>query len=373
MISGAAFLDTLERHDVGFLSGVPCSYFAAPLRLLEDHERLRYVPAINEGSALAMAAGAQLGGVPSAVLAQNSGFGNLINPLTSLLVPYRLPVLVFMSMRGRPESGDDEPQHRLMGQVAPQWLDSIGVPHWTLAEQGPSLTAIMTEAAAALEAGSPAFVLVHKGAIGPPPPTRAPRATADTIGRAELVRALHAELGDHHVLSTTGLLSRAMFGAGDRPQNFYMQGSMGHIGSLALGAALQHPGEQFVVLDGDGALLMHLGSIATIGSALPPNLTHLVFDNGAYESTGAQPNAASPDFAELAAAAGYHTTATVSQASQLRESIRTILASTGPSVLSITGVTGEGPAGPRASDSLDLAVLAQRFRASLRPPTAKPW
>lgn len=361
MISGADFLDALERHGIRNLTGVPCSYFGAPLRLLEAHPALRYVPAVNEGSALAMAAGARLAGTASAVIVQNSGFGNLVNPLTSLVLPYRIPLLVFMSMRGWPVAGAGEQQHRLMGRVVPGWLDSLDVPHWPLVPGGRPLSDVMADAAEALAGGDTAFVLVGKGAIEP--------ASAGTLDRAgvtrdDLVRALSAELRDELVLSTTGFLSRAMFAAGDRPENFYTQGSMGHVASIALGAATQRPDRRFVVLDGDGSVLMHLGSLATIGASERANLVHVVFDNGAYESTGAQPTASRMDFAEMARAAGYRNTAAVSSVAELPAAIRSALDATGPSLLAVTGVVG-GPAGGRASESLDVTEIAARFERGL--------
>ena len=263
MISGSEFVDALERSGLQFLSGVPCSYFSSALRLLEDHPRMRYVPAANEGAALATAAGARLAGAPSAVIAQNSGFGNLINPLTSLVLPYRIPLLVIMSMRGWPSANPGEPQHQLMGRVVPDWLDSLDVPHWELVA-GTSISDLLTRAADALAASRTAFILVGKGVIATETgPTGKPDGSSPC--REDVVRALTAELPDEFVLSTTGYLSRALHQAGDRPTNFYMQGSMGHVASLALGTALTRPDRRCVVLDGDGSLLMHLGPLASIG------------------------------------------------------------------------------------------------------------
>lgn len=367
MTTGHEFLATLDGHGVRFLTGVPCSYFASPLRLLAGHGRLTYVPATNEGAALAMAAGSRLAGVPSAVLVQNSGFGNLVNPLTSLVLPYQIPVLVVMSMRGWPAAGPGEPQHRYMGRVCAPWLDSLEVPYWHLVRDGAPFDEVMADAAKTLDSGRTCFVLVGKGAIDPPAgPDAPPSASSGRAGvlRDDLVRALAAQLRDEAVLSTTGYLSRALFTAGDRPRNLYVQGAMGHVASLALGAAMQRPERRFVVLDGDGSLLMHLGSLATIGHRAPENLVHVVFDNGAYESTGAQPMAAAADFAALAQAVGYRYTATVTDATELPEAVRTALAATGPGLLSVAGRVG-GPAGGRASESIEVGSLATRFAAAL--------
>lgn len=366
VVSGSGFLDTLDRHGIAFLSGVPCSFFSAPLRLLEDRAAPRYVPAVNEGSALAMTAGARLAGTPSAVIAQNSGFGNLINPLTSLVLPYRIPLLVLMSMRGWPVVEPGEQQHLWMGRVVPDWLDSLGVPHWTLTRQGRSFTDIMAEAAAVLADRGTAFILVGKGVLEPAPPAmRGAGGRPTGIRRADLVRLLAEQLRDEHVLSTTGYLSRALLSAGDRPGNFYMQGSMGHVGGLALGAALQRPDRRFVVLDGDGALLMHLGSLACVGYNAPPNLVHIVFDNRAYESTGAQRPPAVVDFAALARVVGYQHTATASRVEELPGALHVALSARGPSMLTVVGTVG-GVTGDRASSSMDIGEVAARFERNLQ-------
>ena len=363
MTSGPQFLHALEEQGVTFLSGVPCSYFAAPLQLLTAHERITYVPAGNEGGALALAAGARLAGTPAGVLIQNSGFGNLINPLTSLVLPYRIPLLVMMSMRGWPAATAGEPQHRLMGQVSTAWLDTMEIPFWFLEDGGTPFDEILAEAAKRVQTGQTCFILVGKNAIEAPD-GRLDAGPSDGILRDELVRALTAELRDEAVLSTTGYLSRALFGAGDRPENLYMQGSMGHVAALTLGAALQRPERRFVVLDGDGSLLMHLGSAATIGNCAPRNLTHVVFDNGAYDSTGGQPTMARTDFGAVARAAGYRHVLAVSHRNDLTAGIRAALALEGPVMLLVSGTVG-GPAGDRASESMDVAELAARFERTV--------
>jgi phosphonopyruvate decarboxylase len=371
-VTGAAeFLDELERHGFDLLSGVPCSYFAGPLKLLEEHPRLRYVAAANEGNALAVAAGARLAGRRAGVIAQNSGFGNLVNPLTSLVLPYRIPVAVFLSMRAWPDPAADEPQHRWMGRVVPGWLDSLGLPYRQLVAGGPSVRTVIAEVASFLDAGSTVFVLVGKGAIGDlPGPPRQPAAPTDPTGQ-DLIRELVAEIRDEYLLSTTGYLSRSLYNQADRSRNFYMQGSMGHIGAVALGAALARPDERFVALDGDGALLMHLGALATIGQLAPANLVHVVFDNGAYESTGGQPTpAATTDLAAVAAACGYRRTSLIRSVVGIRPAVRAALAAEGPTLLAVAGTVGGFPGG-RASQGLGLAEIAARFAAGL-PASGRP-
>jgi phosphonopyruvate decarboxylase len=369
MITALGMLDTLADHGHALVTGVPCSYFAGPLRLLDRGVGPRYVPAVNEGSAIAIAAGASLGGELPVVLAQNSGFGNMINPLTSLVLPYRIAMTVMVSMRGWPTASAGEPQHHWMGRTVPGWLDSLDVPHWMLTADGPPLTELLQLARPALDDGRPAFILVAKGAIADDAPVEAPESPEPSSGarpnRDEVVATLLAEVGDAHLLSTTGYLSRSLFNHGDRERNFYMQGSMGHVSGIALGAALTRTESRFVVLDGDGAVLMHMGVLATIGANAPANLTHVIFDNGVYDSTGGQRTGCShTDFASAALACGYRDARTVDTTDALRAALRSALAAPGPTAIVVRGVPG-GATGERASNNVTVREIGARFRDSL--------
>ncbi len=373
MITAQSTLDTLTTHGYGLVTGVPCSYFAGPLRLLERGFGPRYVAAVNEGSAIAIAAGAELGGLRPVVLAQNSGFGNMINPLTSLVLPYRIPMTVMVSMRGWPIAGAGEPQHYWMGRVLPGWLDSLSIAHWMLTADGPPLDEVLRQAQPVMDDGRPAFILVAKGAIADDAPGGTPAAASTPLPtRDELVAAVVAEAGEAHVLSTTGYLSRSLFNLGGGDRDFYMQGSMGHVAGLALGAALGHPESRFVVLDGDGAVLMHMGTLATIGDLAPANLTHVVFDNGVYDSTGGQRTGGQQtDFAAAALACGYRAAWRADSVDGLRTALRTALAGAGPALIVVRVLPG-GPVGERASSTVSVQEVGDRFRKSLtaRNPSA---
>jgi len=384
-VHAAKLLDILNSRGIGCVSSVPCSFFSLPLRLLDQDRRFRHVPAANEGNALAIAAGAHLGGGRGAVIAQNSGFGNLINPLTSLVLPYRIPTLVLMSMRGWPAISSGEEQHEWMGRVSADWLDSLGIGYWWLTGDEAEQTTALTQALAETERGNPAFVLVPKGAFTAPDAKpagakpagatataartapaacgpAAPGAGQGGVTRAELVDAVHAVTGDAAaVFSTTGYMSRALFAGGDRPGNFYMQGSMGHAGALALGTALTGPERPVVVLDGDGALLMHLGAAATIGAQRPRNLVHVVFDNGSYASTGAQPLGTRADYSDIARACGYRSAGDVDTTAALRDALAAALGSPGPHMIVVRGVEGAAAVGGRASDAVSPAAMTERF------------
>lgn len=286
MITAAEFCAELQLRNVNFVTGVPCSYFNGPISLLDRQVR-GYVTAANEGTALAMAAGAELGGIRSAVLIQNSGFGNLVNPLTSLLRVFNLPVLVFMSLRGWPDPAGDEPQHAVMGRTSHQLLDVLEIPHWTLEPQVESLRELLDRVDGARADGRPAFILVPKGTVGDVV-TDPDTGQVQAFRRREALSALVEHLSADIVYATTGFISRELSALADRPLNFYVPGSMGHALALGLGTALTHPDHRVVVLDGDGAALMHLGTAATVGAYAPTNLVHVVLDNRSYESTGAQ-------------------------------------------------------------------------------------
>jgi phosphonopyruvate decarboxylase len=247
-------------------------------------------------------------GIRTAVMAQNSGFGNMLNPLTSLLMPYEIPALLLLSMRGWPDPATDEPQHAVMGGSCEEILDVLRLRFWRLpadAEAG-LLDDILTLAGRELDRGRCATVLVGRGAIGAPEaPAPVPGTTLPT--RTDILRRILPRLRGLPIVSTTGYTSRDLFALGDADNHFYMQGAMGHASAFGLGLAIGRPiDEPVVVLDGDGAMLMHLGTVSTIGAAAPVPLVHVVFDNGCYESTGGQPTSApTTDIAAVASACGY--------------------------------------------------------------------
>jgi len=363
LISAEGFCAQLDRIGVGLVTGVPCAVFGGPLRLLERQPG-RYVPAANEGAALAVAAGAELAGRRSAVLIQNSGFGNLVNPLSSLALTFDIPVLVFMSLRGWPDPDRDEPQHAVMGRSSQRLLDALGVPYWLLEPAEEHLAKVLDAAQGAREAGQPAFVLVPKGSIGS---VERGSVAEDGFGRRAAIEALVPYLDGALVFTTTGYISRELFGLADRPANFYMQGSMGHALALGLGAALAQPRRRVVVVDGDGAVLMHLGTCATVGALAPPGLVHVVLDNGSYESTGGQLTTSSTvDWSSLGAAAGYRSTAVCADAAALRSALDALRGAPGPHLVAVRIAAAPGTTPPRVTAGLGPAQLRARFEAAAR-------
>lgn len=366
MIGAAEFAAALLAQDYRFFSGVPCSRLAGPVSVLSGHEG-RYVPAANEGAALAAAAGARMAGTRSAVLIQNSGLGNLVNPLTSLVLAYEIPVLIVVSLRGWPE-GTDEPQHSVMGRTTESTARLYDVPSTLLEPSTASLKAALARAREAETAGKPYFLLVPKGTVEaaePAPNTPGPHETP-MPSRAEVIRTVSARVTDAAIYSTTGYTSRALFAAADRPGNFYMQGSMGHALALGLGTALRRPDRRVVVLDGDGAALMHLGTMSTVGHLAPANLLHVVLDNGTYGSTGSQPTtSATVDWPKLARAAGYRAAWTCPDGSELSTALDKALTEPGPCLVAVRIRAAETDVPPRPSAHLPLPGIRARFEQEL--------
>ena len=369
MISAAGFCTALAERDISFVTGVPCSYFSAPIEQLTREGR--YVPAVNEGSALALAAGATVAGARAAVMTQNSGLGNLINPLSSLTMTYDIPVVIFVSLRGWPDPSGDEPQHAVMGASTHGLLEALGVPAWTLRAGDESVAPLLDEAIKELSTGRPAVIMVEKGAVEPyrtAPPEPSPKWT-----RSEAMAVVVAAVRGLPVVSTTGFTSRDLFAHGDADNQFYMQGSMGHASAFALGLALRRPGGgPVVVLDGDGAALMHLGALSTIGSVAPVDLVHIIFDNHAYESTGAQATtSAGVDFAALGLAAGYRTAGTARGPADLRTALTTARDTPGPHLVVVPVERNRGPAPSRATSAVTAPAIHARFTAALG--ATAPW
>ncbi|OKH99749.1 hypothetical protein A6A06_21970 [Streptomyces sp. CB02923] len=327
-------------RDRGFgpFTGVPCSFLGPVISCLQDRYPDDYLVAANEGEAVALAAGARLAGRHPVVILQNSGLGNAVNPLTSLCHTLRLPVLLLVTWRGRP-GAPDEPQHELMGQITPELLTAMNVRHEILPDTAEELAKRLRTASAHMEAtGLPFAFLVPKGAIAPAPRTPdQPSGESRTLLRSEAIGHVMEVLGGRSlVVATTGRTARELERDWDRPGNLYVVGSMGCASSVALGVALHAPSKHVVVLDGDGAALMRLEAMATIGRTAPPNLLHIVFDNGAYESTGGQPTGSGHvDFAAVARACGYGSAAEAADPEALSAALSRPPSGDGPALLRV--------------------------------------
>jgi phosphonopyruvate decarboxylase len=318
MITAGQFIAEATARGFDFYTGVPCSYLTPLINGVLSDRGLRYVGAASEGEAVAIAAGAWLAGRRTVVMCQNSGLGNAVNPLTSLNAPFAIPTLFITTWRGRPGE-PDEPQHEVMGAITHDLIRLMGLEQADFPATPDQLGPAFAHAVARLEATSQPFAWVlRKGDVAdttldqPPSGSRAPGRRGDfreggvrPTRAAVLQRFLDWTDNETAVVATTGKCGRELFTLGDRPQHIYQVGSMGGASGMALGVAL-NTRRKVVVLDGDGAALMKLGALATIGAYAPANLVHILLDNGVHDSTGGQATvSATVDFAGVALACGY--------------------------------------------------------------------
>jgi phosphonopyruvate decarboxylase len=331
MIEARAFIEAARARGFGWYAGVPCSYLTPFINYVLQDPSLHYLSMANEGDAVALIAGVALAGGSGAppqrgvTMMQNSGLGNAVSPLTSLTWTFRLPQLLIVTWRGQPGIAD-EPQHALMGPITPAMLETMQIPWELFPTETDAIGAVLDRATTYMdETGRPYALVMQKGSVAAyalkgtaalsakrsastaavEPRKVAPEARAS---RQEILREVVAHTPDSStvVLASTGFCGRELYSIHDRPNQLYMVGSMGCVVPFALGLALARPQLRVLALDGDGAALMRMGAFATVGTYGPPNLLHLLLDNGAHDSTGGQATvSARVSFAEVAAACGY--------------------------------------------------------------------
>lgn len=345
MIEPAAFYDAMRRNDLAFFTGVPDSLLKHLCAFITDHVPAEdHVINANEGSAVALAAGYHLAtGRTPVVYLQNSGTGNIINPLLSLADPavYEIPILFIIGWRGEPGI-PDEPQHLAQGRVMPELLDAIGLDHDVIDAGTNDYAEIIGRVCERMHSSRRSHaLLIRKDTFAPYEP-RGRRASASRLTRPEAVGLVLARLGaDDLVVSTTGMISREVFAYREEGQeghhrDFLTVGSMGHCSQIALGLAQHQPTRKVICLDGDGAVLMHMGNLAIIGTQRPHNLRHIVINNGAHDSVGGQPTAGSQiDLSAVALACGYAHAESVSSRDEANVALDRMRTEAGPSMLEI--------------------------------------
>lgn len=297
------FMQQLKEAGFNFFTGVPCSFLTQIINQAISDPDLNYVPATSEGEALALAAGNWLAGGQAVVMCQNSGLGNMINPLTSLNVPFAIPALLIVTHRGKPGI-KDEPQHQLMGEITLPLLALLGIPALVLPASPDGMAQMVRDAVRQVREQQTVALIVEKGIFS----EEAPSAHVTSLpARAEVLQYLSDMTDEQDVLiATTGKTGRELFTLRDRAANLYCVGSMGYASALAQGLALGVPKRSVTIIDGDGAALMHPGNMATIGYLHSPNLIHVILDNGTYDSTGGQSTLADGvDFCTVAKGMGY--------------------------------------------------------------------
>ena len=299
-----------------FYTGVPDSQLKALCNYLMDTYGIdphHHVIAANEGNCTALAAGYHLatGKVP-VVYMQNSGEGNIINPVASLLNDkvYAIPVIFIVGWRGEPGI-HDEPQHIYQGEVTVKLLEDMDIAAFVIGKETgeDEVSEAMAGFRKLLDAGKSVAFVIRKGAL-----TDAPKVeykNDNRMTREAIIQHIVKASGEDPIVSTTGKASRELFetrvaNGQSHKYDFLTVGSMGHSSSIALGIAFNKPDQRIWCIDGDGAVLMHMGSMAVIGANKPKNLVHVVINNAAHETVGGMPTVAgSIDLVGIARACGY--------------------------------------------------------------------
>ncbi len=321
-----------------FFTGVPdsqlkalCNYLISKYGIDPDH----HIIAANEGNCAALAAGYHLasGKVP-VVYMQNSGEGNIINPVASLLNDkvYAIPMIFVVGWRGEPGI-HDEPQHIYQGEVTLKLLEDMDIASFVIGKDTAEeeLSAKMQEFAPLLAAGKNVAFVVRKGGLSFD--GKVAYANDNAMVREDIIRHIAEATGEDPIVSTTGKASRELFeirtAKGESHKyDFLTVGSMGHSSSIALGVALQKPQQKIWCIDGDGAVLMHMGAMAVLGANKPGNLVHIVINNGAHETVGGMPTvAANIDLVAIAKACGYPQAVSVNSFKKLDKALQKAKAS----------------------------------------------
>ncbi len=331
MISPAFFYQFLQKRGLEFYSGVPdsllknlCAY------LTHNAEKKNHIIAANEGGSVGLAAGYYLatGNIP-VVYMQNSGLGNTVNPLLSLMDKevYNIPVLLLIGWRGEPEV-KDEPQHVKQGKVTIPLLEAMGIRHEIMETEETLLTVQLERSIRFMkETKEPFALVIRKGSF------EEYKRSEDALpvyelSREQAIGQIVSCMEDSDiVVSTTGMISRELFeyreatGQGHK-RDFLTVGSMGHASQIALGIALNKPERRVFCLDGDGATIMHMGALGIIGSMNPSNYFHIVLNNGAHDSVGGQPTIGFQlDLPLIAQACGYKKVISVDNEQALQKAL----------------------------------------------------
>jgi phosphonopyruvate decarboxylase len=331
MIEPERLYQFLQEKGVDFFTGVPDSLLKHFLKYIDDHSaEAEHIITANEGLALALASGYHFktGKLPLVYL-QNSGLGNLINPLTSLADAemYGVPLLLLIGWRGKPGT-KDEPQHLKMGRITLPLLNVLEVPYYLLNEDmATSFAEIDKAIQEAITKQKPVAIVAPEGIFsaygGKPAPNNY------SLPREKVIREIIDQLqGDETVVCTTGKSGREFYEqnmlAGNKISKFFLcVGAMGHANHIALGLQIDNAGKT-IMIDGDGAILMHMGALSTLGHYAGRDFIHIVLNNGSHESVGAQPTEAyRTDLCAVAKACGYSRTVCITDKDQLRSWLST--------------------------------------------------
>lgn len=345
MISPKFFIDTLGSYGIDFYAGVPDSLLKNICAYIADHMDAKHnVIAANEGAAVGLAAGYHLAtGKIGVVYMQNSGEGNIINPLASLTDKevYNIPVLLLIGWRGRP-GVHDEPQHVKQGKVTTGILNTMGVNYDVLCKDEDKAAKQIAKAVKTMKETGEVYALVIEKDTFEDYKLQSVEVNDLTMSREEAIQTVAAALGEKDVIvSTTGMISRELFeyrtqkGEGHE-RDFLTVGSMGHASQIALGIAMEKNDRKVWCFDGDGATIMHMGSMAIVASKSPANYVHVVFNNGAHDSVGGQPTVGLKiDLPAVAKAVGYRDALSADSKESLAAALDKLKGMQGPVLLEV--------------------------------------
>jgi len=344
MIRPEFFIEALREKGIDCFAGVPDSLLKNICAYITDHfDAAHNIIAVNEGAAVGLAAGHYLAtGQPACVYMQNSGEGNIINPLASLTDQevYNIPVLLLIGWRGRP-GVHDEPQHVKQGKVTTGLLNVMGVNYEVLSKEEDKAAKQIEKAAKAL-ANKEVFALVIEKDTFEDYKLQNVEVNDLTMSREEAIQTVAAALGEKDcIVSTTGMISRELFEYRvamnqSHERDFLTVGSMGHASQIALGIAMAKPDRKVWCFDGDGAAIMHMGSMAIVANKAPKNLVHVVFNNGAHDSVGGQPTVGLKiDLPAVAKAVGYKAECSVDNKEALNAILKNVNSFEGPTLIEV--------------------------------------
>ena len=344
MIRPEFFIEKLRENGIVCFAGVPDSLLKNICAYITDHFDAQHnIIAANEGAAVGLAAGHYLAtGQPACVYMQNSGEGNIINPLASLTDPevYNIPVLLLIGWRGRP-GVHDEPQHVKQGKVTTGLLNTMGINFDVLSKEEDKAEKQIAKAVAALENKDVYALVIEKDTFEDYKLQNVEKNDL-TMSREEAIQTVAAALSEKDcIVSTTGMISRELFeyraAMNQRHErDFLTVGSMGHASQIALGIAMAKTDRKVWCFDGDGAAIMHMGSMAIVANKAPKNYVHVVFNNGAHDSVGGQPTVGLKiDLPAVAKAVGYSQIYSVETKEYLKELLEKLKTQEGPVFLEV--------------------------------------
>ena len=345
MISPQYFVEALAQAGIDFFAGVPDSLLKNICAYLTDNSpKEKNIIAANEGAAIGLAAGHYLasGQIP-VVYMQNSGLGNTVNPLMSLTDEdvYNIPVLLLVGWRGEPGK-HDEPQHVKQGKVTIPLLDAMGIQNTVMATEEAGLAQQLKEAIAYMRTTKRAFAFVIQKGTFDEYKLLSVAASNLSMSREEAIQAVAGSIEPNAIIvSTTGMISRELFeyranNNMGHERDFLTVGSMGHASQIALGISLEQPERPVYCFDGDGATIMHMGSLGIVGDMQPKNYTHVVFNNGAHDSVGGQPTVGLEiNLPQIGAAMGYKTVLNATNESELNAALSQLDDCVKPALLQI--------------------------------------